>query len=90
MEEVKEINELDLLKEELSKVSSLANDFNISHTYVAKENNISYDYLRLMRKGYRPSVNSKKNRALIRSIIESYRKQIRKKQEKLNSINVYE
>lgn len=81
-------NELELLRDELSKVVGVANEFNVSHTKTAEYVGIGYDYGRMIRNGDRPNRDTKENRTLIQNLINAYRKQIRKKQEILASINV--
>ncbi len=84
------MNELEKLRDELTRVVSVANEFSVNHTEVALENGISYDYARQIRNGDKPSKNNVENRTLLQSLIDTYRKEIRKKQEKLNSIDVNE
>ena len=84
------MNELEKLRDELTRIVSVANEFSVNHTEVALENGISYDYARQIRNGDKPSKNNVENRTLLQSLIDTYRKEIRKKQEKLNSIDVNE
>lgn len=79
-------NELELLQDELQKVVAVAVEFNVNHSKVAKEVGISYDYARQIRKGEKPKQNNEENRKTIQNLIDFYRKEIRRKQEKLNSI----
>lgn len=81
-------NELELLRDELKKVVEVANEFNVSHTKAAESVGIGYDYGRMIRNGDRPNRDTKENRVLLQNLIDAYRKEIRKKQVKLNSINV--
>ncbi len=82
------MNDLKLLKHELSVVVDVAKAFSVSHTEVAKEVGISYDYARQIRKGEKPKQDTSENKQLVQNLITAYRKQIREKQEKLNSIAV--
>lgn len=81
-------NELELLQDELQKVVGVAVEFNVNHTEVANEVGISYDYARQIRNGEKPKQNNEENRKTLQSLIDIYRKEIRRKQDKLNSINV--
>ena len=79
---------LQLLQDELQKVAEVAIEFNVSHTKVAKEVGISYNYARVIRNGDQPKQNIEENRQTLQRLIDVYRAEIRRKKVKLNSINV--
>lgn len=82
------MNELEQIRDELVRVANVAKEFSVNQQEIAAANNISYDYLLQIRKSGKPSRNTVENRSLLQSIINSYRKEIRRKRETLNSINV--
>ena len=81
-------NKIKLLQDELQEVVKVAVEFSVSHTKIALQVGISYDYARQIRNGEALKRCNKENIKTIQDLIDAYRKEVQRKRRVLNSMDV--
>jgi len=75
------------LTHELQEVSTYATKFKVNHDLVAGLSGVSRIYVNKIKDGSRILADKDKNKELLQTIINNYRKELRKKQRELEIIN---
>ena len=74
------------LRDELIALAEYASKISVSHSEIAGLCNISYDYLRQIRRGENATTHN--SNKLLQTIIDAYRKRVRQKVEELEQIKL--